>query len=119
EQLGEEREHLCFFVQAEDGIRERNVTGVQTCALPISEKSFENAILVHAASAGSTNCLLHIPALAHEFGIEITGDTFDRLHRNARSEERRVGKECSTRTTRDPYKTKRLDRRRSNNTEHR
>ena len=29
------------------------------------------------------NCLLHIPAIAHEFGIEITGDTFDRLHRNA------------------------------------
>src|SRR5699024_1734434 len=27
---------LCFFVQAEDGIRDRNVTGVQTCALPIS-----------------------------------------------------------------------------------
>src|SRR6266704_5210945 len=27
---------LCFFIQAEDGIRERNVTGVQTCALPIS-----------------------------------------------------------------------------------
>src|SRR5207249_9659327 len=27
---------LCFFFQAEDGIRDRNVTGVQTCALPIS-----------------------------------------------------------------------------------
>src|SRR5207249_6402227 len=26
----------CFFCQAEDGIRDRNVTGVQTCALPIS-----------------------------------------------------------------------------------
>lgn len=50
----------------------------------VTYKSFENAILVHAAISGSTNCLLHIPALAHEFGIEITGDTFDRLHRNAR-----------------------------------
>ncbi len=50
----------------------------------VTMKSFENAILVHAAISGSTNCLLHIPALAHEFGIEITGDTFDRLHRNAR-----------------------------------
>ena len=49
----------------------------------VTEKSFENAILVHAAISGSTNCLLHIPALAHEFDIEITGDTFDRLHRNA------------------------------------
>ncbi|MDO4285639.1 MAG: dihydroxy-acid dehydratase [Eubacteriales bacterium] len=50
----------------------------------VTKESFENAILVHAAVSGSTNCLLHIPALAHEFGIEITGDTFDRLHRNAR-----------------------------------
>ena len=50
----------------------------------VTYESFENAILVHAAISGSTNCLLHIPALAHEFGIEITGDTFDRLHRNAR-----------------------------------
>src|SRR5699024_12070873 len=36
----ERREHrlsssVCFFFQAEDGIRDRNVTGVQTCALPI------------------------------------------------------------------------------------
>ena len=50
----------------------------------VTMESFENAILVHAAISGSTNCLLHIPAIAHEFGIEITGDTFDRLHRGAR-----------------------------------
>lgn len=50
----------------------------------VTKESFENAILVHAAISGSTNCLLHIPAIAHEFSIEITGDTFDRLHRNAR-----------------------------------
>ncbi|MGN0298399.1 MAG: dihydroxy-acid dehydratase [Lachnospiraceae bacterium] len=50
----------------------------------VTRKSFENAILVHAAVSGSTNCLLHLPAIAHELGIEITGDTFDRLHRNAR-----------------------------------
>lgn len=49
----------------------------------VTMESFENAILVHAAVSGSTNCLLHIPAIAHEFHIEITGDTFDRLHRNA------------------------------------
>ncbi len=45
--------------------------------------SLENAILVHAAISGSTNTLLHLPAIAHEFGIEIDGDTFDRLHRGA------------------------------------
>ncbi len=50
----------------------------------ITMDSFENAILVHAAISGSTNTLLHLPAIAHEFGIEIDGDTFDRLHRGAR-----------------------------------
>ena len=50
----------------------------------VTMESFENAILIHAAISGSTNCLLHLPAIAHEFGIEITGDTFDRLHRSAR-----------------------------------
>lgn len=50
----------------------------------VTMDSFENAILVHAAVSGSTNCLLHIPAIAHELGIQITGDTFDRLHRNAK-----------------------------------
>ena len=49
----------------------------------VTMESFENAILVHAAISGSANCLLHIPAIAHEFGIQITGDTFDRLHRGA------------------------------------
>ncbi len=49
----------------------------------LTRDSFENAILVHAAVSGSTNALLHIPAIAHELGIEITGDSFDRLHRGA------------------------------------
>src|SRR5437868_15538859 len=35
---------LLFFFQAEDGIRDRNVTGVQTCALPISCSIAETAI---------------------------------------------------------------------------
>ncbi|MER2026552.1 MAG: dihydroxy-acid dehydratase [Lachnospiraceae bacterium] len=49
----------------------------------VSLKSFENAIMVHAAISGSTNALMHVPAIAHEYGIEITGETFDRLHRGA------------------------------------
>ena len=71
--------------------REAGTQAVKLAAMPnmcpsgiVTMDSFENAILVHAAVSGSTNCLLHIPAIAHEFGIEITGDTFDRLHRNAR-----------------------------------
>ena len=50
----------------------------------VTMESFENAILVHAAISGSTNSLLHLPALAHKFGLEVDGDTFDRLHRGAR-----------------------------------
>ena len=45
--------------------------------------AFENAIMVHAAISGSSNTLLHIPAIAHEAGIEIDSDTFDRMHRGA------------------------------------
>ena len=71
--------------------REAGAQAVKLATMPgmrpsemITMDSFENAILVHAAVSGSTNCLLHIPAIAHEFGLEVTGDTFDRLHRNAR-----------------------------------
>lgn len=50
----------------------------------VTKESFENAIMVHAAISGSTNCLIHLPAIAHEFGIEIDAETFDRMHRGAR-----------------------------------
>lgn len=49
----------------------------------VTLKSFENAIMVHAAISGSSNSLLHIPSIAHELGLEIDSDTFDRLHRGA------------------------------------
>ena len=49
----------------------------------VTMDSLENAILVHAAISGSTNTLLHLPAIAHELGLRIDGDTFDRLHRGA------------------------------------
>lgn len=46
--------------------------------------SFENAIMVHAAISGSTNALLHIPSIAHEMGLEVTGEMFDSLQRKAK-----------------------------------
>ena len=49
----------------------------------VTKKSFENAIMVHAAISGSTNATMHLPAIAHEFGFEIDADTFDRMHRGA------------------------------------
>ena len=59
---------------AEKGIRASDI---------VTQKSFENAIMVHAAISGSTNTLMHLPAIAHEFGIELDADAFDRLHRGA------------------------------------
>jgi len=49
----------------------------------VTRKSFENAVMVHAAISGSTNSLLHIPAIANEFGIDFDAELFDRLHRGA------------------------------------
>src|SRR5256885_4422831 len=74
---------LVFFFQAEDGIRDYKVTGVQTCALPIS---FDGG-----------------PAESLQF-VEISyHDNFSRdaLLGRSRSEERRVGKECRSRWS--PY----------------
>ncbi|MCC8026323.1 MAG: dihydroxy-acid dehydratase [Clostridium sp.] len=49
----------------------------------VTKESFENAIMVHAAISGSSNSLIHIPAIAHEFGIQMDAGTFDRMHRGA------------------------------------
>ena len=49
----------------------------------VTREAFENLIMVHGAISGSTNSLLHIPAIAREFGVEISADDFDRLHRGA------------------------------------
>lgn len=44
-------------------------------------EAFENAIMVHAAIAGSSNSLLHLPAIAHKLGIQLSPDLFDKIHR--------------------------------------
>ena len=49
----------------------------------VTKESFENAIMIHAAISGSPNAIMHLPAIAHEFGIEIDANTFDRMHRGA------------------------------------
>src|SRR5690625_5671731 len=77
-----------FFFQAEDGIRDGHVTGVQTCALPI----FKETILYFAdpSSTPFNHCKKDF---CMSFGIfcVITIKFF------LRSEERRVGKECRSR----------------------
>ncbi len=44
-------------------------------------ETFENAIMVHAAISGSTNAMIHLPAIAHELGINLTPGLFDEIHR--------------------------------------
>lgn len=59
---------------AREGVKARDI---------VTRESFENAVMVHAAISGSTNSLIHIPAIAHEFGIEFDAESFDRMHRGA------------------------------------
>jgi dihydroxy-acid dehydratase len=47
----------------------------------ITEKSIENAVRVCLALGGSSNALLHLPAIAHDTGIKLTVDDFDALSR--------------------------------------
>src|SRR5690606_40331427 len=84
-----------FFFQAEDGIRDFHVTGVQTCALPIyfTEHSYstlasQENISVEQAKQGIDTV---IPSLF--LGLQ---------KKSGRSEERRVGKECRSRWERCP-----------------
>ena len=60
---------------AEKGIRTSDI---------VTQNALENAVMVHAAVSGSTNALLHLPAIAHEYGLSLDGDVFDRMHRGAR-----------------------------------
>lgn len=66
--------------QAGRQIMELSQRGIRPSDILIAE-AFENAMKVHAAIGGSTNALLHLPAIAHELGIEIDGQRFDRLNR--------------------------------------
>src|SRR5262249_59344460 len=88
-----------FFFQAEDGIRDWSVTGVQTCALPISWSVRSRTRALLAGSAAST---FEPTGCAAAFAVGTSAITLvsppairSRVTepRN-RSEERRVGKEC-------------------------
>ncbi len=48
----------------------------------LTKEAFLNAIKVHAAVAGSTNAIIHLPAIAKQAGITITLDDFDRIHKS-------------------------------------
>src|SRR5437762_11536563 len=75
-----------FFFQAEDGIRDTSVTGVQTCALPISSSSVPTPTLV-VATEDEGNLIRSFRNLDRVV-VTVPSEL-------ERSEERRVGKECS------------------------
>src|SRR5690606_40034543 len=89
-----------FFFQAEDGIRDFHVTGVQTCALPIyPEFLFKQYSGIYKSLKfffeiqESTVVGYGLRYLWEEFKA-IRGFVFPSFHLLLRSEERRVGKEC-------------------------
>src|SRR5690349_23474927 len=103
-----------FFFQAEDGIRDLYVTGVQTCALPISWSNWRGAAAPASGSNGPASADLHLAnggrdgppdldELWRDFNRKLSG-----LFGSKRSEERRVGKECRSRWVADHGKKKQL-----------
>src|SRR5438034_4749884 len=79
-----------FFFQAEDGIRDHCVTGVQTCALPILPLKVD---LIGAATV--------VPAAQEVIERDLEQRGGGGEGGDVRSEERRVGKECRSRWS--PY----------------
>src|SRR5207253_4156752 len=94
----------CFFFQAEDGIRDGHVTGVQTCALPIwtSFASSEGAVIEQTIvnSGGGIEATaiadgeLQRRSFPNSFRGHLRAAGYEHIRSLGRSEERRVGKEC-------------------------
>src|SRR3712207_8448425 len=96
-----------FFFQAEDGIRDIGVTGVQTCALPILrmyhmrfQEEVDPRLTLEQLHGWEGKRVRDAYAHAsRETGVPWHGRSYDRGE--WRSEERRVGKECRSRWS--PY----------------
>src|SRR5207249_9517355 len=95
-----------FFFQAEDGIRDRNVTGVQTCALPILELDDAaractaepwNLLNVYSQSdTANFNIEAEITVENENLAFSYTLSVSGKKQMLTSSEERRVGKESRT-----------------------
>src|SRR5207302_8205150 len=99
-----------FFFQAEDGIRDFHVTGVQTCALPIFDRHPRLAVVL-AHGGGSLPFIAARMGHAYEVRRECReaiaerpSSYLRRLYFDTRSEERRVGEEVRYRWWRVSYK---------------
>src|SRR5437879_9378829 len=90
---------VIFFFQAEDGIRDTSVTGVQTCALPILGTKGALAVINEtAAASGPLTRREMVRRLAAGVAWPLVAGSH-RIHELLRKdrEERRVGKECRCR----------------------
>src|SRR2546421_1130234 len=97
--------YLFFFFQAEDGIRDLIVTGVQTCALPILRMVHPLPVGTFAAGDAPSAALVLVElhdseGEFHHAGGLVKDDHASRAE-ELRSEERRVGKECRSRWSPD------------------
>src|SRR5690606_39435431 len=99
---------LFFFFQAEDGIRDFHVTGVQTCALPIFRNCSTAARYSPGFSSSPVSYTAHcsLPgwprcSWARRLSGGITPSCGSTPSWPIRSEERRVGKECTSRRATD------------------
>src|SRR5437762_11855737 len=100
-----------FFFQAEDGIRDTSVTGVQTCALPISRRAAGVQQAPMPSPAGRSILLEPVRTGRRRPRRRAcaAGRAAGRAPFPARSEERRVGKECRSRWSPGHYKKKRRE----------
>src|SRR5690606_40412386 len=96
-----------FFFQAEDGIRDFHVTGVQTCALPISSQALRlwHDVTMSLVTDGDKDLTSRQMAILMTVYLEPPPHTVRGLAarldvtKPVRSEERRVGKEGSSRVS--------------------
>src|SRR3712207_8915409 len=96
--------YFFFFFQAEDGIRDIGVTGVQTCALPISwppYASFTTLLQNEHPPSYLLKIISHQSVPLQSFLSFFLWYCDLYMERQDRSEERRVGKECRSRWS--PY----------------
>src|SRR3712207_8862701 len=93
---------IVFFFQAEDGIRDIGVTGVQTCALPILDDRVADVLVVGELVLDVRRRDV-LAARGDDDVLRAAGDLQEAVvvERAQRSEERRVGKECRSRWS--PY----------------
>src|SRR5690606_40950458 len=97
--------YFFFFFQAEDGIRDFHVTGVQTCALPISKNAAQLKLSLSQMAGSRLICEPMIFCIRLRLNIHrpptriVANSQYSTVgfHLMNRSEERRVGKECRSR----------------------